>query len=162
MRQPHRNVQHSIRSASHTIIQRPPTSSCTFESACRPRQHACFDALDKVTEQVESSTSSTRGCTSGGSSSLAMRSLPSGSFDRDVVLEPQRRQHANSWTKSATLHFLTVHATMCPPVSLPLPYMYDTYPPYLYQRQIQAVSTVSGQRYSNTVCIVSHCIWTGG
>ena len=113
MRQLHQNMQLSFRIASHAVKMSPPTSSCTFESACRPRQHACFDALDKVTAQVESPTSSTRGCTSGGSSSLAMRSLPSGSFDRDVVLEPQRRQHANSWTKSATLHFLTVHATMC-------------------------------------------------
>ena len=30
-------------------------------------------------------------------------------------------------------------------------YTYDTYPPYLYQGLIQAVSTVSGPRY---------CIWT--
>ena len=39
----------------------------------------------------------------GGSSSLAMRSLPSGTFHRDVVLEPQRRQQRKKWMNAATL-----------------------------------------------------------
>ena len=104
MRQLHRNMQLSFRIASHAIKMSPPTSSCTSASACRPRQHASFDALEKVTAQVESSTSSTRACTMGGSSSLAMRSLPSGTFHRDVVLEPQRRQQRKKWMNAATLH----------------------------------------------------------
>ena len=128
MRQLHRNMQLSFRIASRMLKKCPPTSSCTSASACRPRQHASFDALEKVTAEVESSTSSTRGCTSGGSSSLAMRALPSESFERDVVLEPQRRQHAKAGRRIAILHFPGVHATMCdkcgPPCSsclLPTP-----------------------------------------
>ena len=39
--------------------------------------------------------------------------------------------------------------------------MYDTYPPYLDQRLIQAVSIVSGQRYSgySLYCISLYLDW---
>ena len=40
----------------------------------------------------------------GGSISLARTTLPSDTFHRDVVLEPQRRQQRKKWMNAATLH----------------------------------------------------------